>query len=98
MSSFWFPGCFRFSLKLLIRFPAEIHGFPSVFPDFPWKSPGFFAPTGVKPKRRPQVAMSSRLGVVERSALLETLPSAPAELVQRFAHAMDRAKTGEMER
>jgi hypothetical protein len=35
---------------------------------------------------------------VERSALLETLPSAPAELVQRFAHAMDRAKTGEMER
>lgn len=40
------------------------------------------------------VAMSSRLGVVERSALLETLPSAPAELVQRFAHAMHRAKTG----
>ena len=45
MSSFWFPGCFRFSLKLLIRCPAEIHGFPSFFPDFPQKSmvfPRFF--------------------------------------------------------
>ena len=38
--------------------------------------------------------MSSRLAVVERSALGHTFPSAPAELTERLAAAMDRAKTG----
>ncbi|CAK9036985.1 unnamed protein product [Durusdinium trenchii] len=40
------------------------------------------------------VALTSRLGVLERSALLTCFPSAPAELINRLAAAMDRAKTG----
>lgn len=39
-------------------------------------------------------AMSSRLGVVECAAFPTTFPSGPPELIERFAVAMDRAKTG----